>query len=139
MKKGTEEGLRCCVRAKINFESENKVMRDPVIFRCNLTRHHRTGYVVVLSRFFVVPMCFLCVSSCSDKYKAYPTYDFACPITDSLEGITHTMRTNEYHDRNEVCVCLLVVSFSSSVRNDDLHSRVSEQPCCCVDFIDMSS
>jgi glutamyl-tRNA synthetase len=58
MKKGTEEGLRCCVRAKINFESENKVMRDPVIFRCNLTRHHRTGYVVVLSRFFVVLMCF---------------------------------------------------------------------------------
>jgi len=43
MKNGTEFGLTCCLRAKISVDNLNKALRDPVIYRCNLLPHARTG------------------------------------------------------------------------------------------------
>ncbi|KAG0003671.1 hypothetical protein BGZ80_004578 [Entomortierella chlamydospora] len=78
MKNGTEFGVTCCLRAKISVDNPNKALRDPVIYRCNPLPHARTG----------------------TTWKMYPLYDLACPIVDSLEGVTHALRTDEYHDRN---------------------------------------
>lgn len=67
-----------CLRAKISVDNPNKAMRDPVIYRHVASAHHSTG----------------------SRYKIYPTYDFTAPILDSIEGVTLTLRTNEYRDRN---------------------------------------
>ena len=64
------------LRAKIDLASGNFNMRDPVIYRINRARHHRTG----------------------DTWCIYPMYDFAHPIEDMLEGITHSLCSLEFED-----------------------------------------
>ena len=62
------------LRAKIDLASGNFNMRDPVIYRINRMKHHRTG----------------------DKWCIYPMYDFAHPIEDAIEGITHSLCSLEF-------------------------------------------
>ena len=64
------------LRAKIDMASPNLNMRDPVLYRILRATHHRTG----------------------DKWCIYPTYDFAHPLSDALEGITHSICTLEFED-----------------------------------------
>lgn len=70
-----EEGSRT-LRAKIDMASGNLNMRDPVIYRILKSKHHRTGH----------------------SWCIYPMYDFAHCISDSIEGITHSLCTMEFED-----------------------------------------
>ena len=76
MKNGEFEDGKMTLRAKIDLASGNFNMRDPVIYRINRIHHHRTG----------------------DKWCIYPMYDFAHPIEDALEGITHSLCSLEFED-----------------------------------------
>ena len=64
------------LRAKIDMASPNLNMRDPVLYRIKHESHHRTG----------------------DAWCIYPMYDYAHPLSDALEGITHSICTMEYED-----------------------------------------
>ena len=64
------------LRAKIDMSSPNINMRDPVIYRIARMTHHNTG----------------------DKWCIYPMYDFAHPIEDGIEGVTHSICTLEFED-----------------------------------------
>ena len=76
MKNGEFEDGSKVLRAKIDMSSPNINMRDPVIYRVARMSHHRTG----------------------DKWCIYPMYDFAHPIEDAIEGITHSICTLEFED-----------------------------------------
>ncbi|ARP50534.1 MULTISPECIES: glutamine--tRNA ligase/YqeY domain fusion protein [Caproicibacterium] len=76
MKAGEFEDGRMTLRAKIDLTSGNFNLRDPVLYRINHMPHHRTG----------------------GKWCIYPMYDFAHPIEDAIEGITHSLCTLEFED-----------------------------------------
>lgn len=76
MKAGKYADGEKVLRAKIDMASPNINMRDPVIYRIAHTTHHNTG----------------------DKWCIYPMYDFAHPIEDAIEGITHSICTLEFED-----------------------------------------
>ena len=64
------------LRAKIDMASPNVNMRDPTLYRIRHAVHHRTG----------------------DRWCIYPTYDFAHPLSDAIEGVTHSICTLEFED-----------------------------------------
>ena len=76
MKNGKIADGEKVLRARIDMTSSNINMRDPVIYRVAHMTHHRTG----------------------DKWCIYPMYDFAHPIEDAIEGITHSICTLEFED-----------------------------------------
>lgn len=76
MKEGKYADGEKVLRAKIDMASPNINMRDPVIYRVAHMTHHRTG----------------------DRWCIYPMYDFAHPIEDAIEGITHSICTLEFED-----------------------------------------
>ena len=76
MKNGEFEDGSKVLRAKIDMSSPNMNMRDPIIYRISHSTHHNTG----------------------DKWCIYPMYDFAHPIEDAIEGITHSICTLEFAD-----------------------------------------
>lgn len=76
MKAGKYADGEKVLRAKIDMASPNMNMRDPVIYRILHEKHHRTG----------------------DKWVIYPMYDFAHPLEDAFEGITHSICTLEFED-----------------------------------------
>lgn len=76
MKNGVYQDGEKVLRAKIDMKSPNINMRDPIIYRVAHMTHHNTG----------------------DKWCIYPMYDFAHPIEDAIEGITHSICTLEFED-----------------------------------------
>lgn len=76
MRKGEFPDGSKTLRAKIDMTSGNINMRDPVMYRIKHEYHHRTG----------------------NKWCIYPMYDYAHPLSDSIEGITHSICTMEYED-----------------------------------------
>ncbi|ANF81687.1 glutamine--tRNA ligase [Acinetobacter sp. NCu2D-2] len=76
MRNGEYAEGQAVLRAKIDMASPNVHMRDPILYRILHSEHHQTG----------------------DKWKIYPMYDYAHPLSDAIEGVTHSLCTLEFQD-----------------------------------------
>jgi glutaminyl-tRNA synthetase len=76
MRDGKHQNGELVLRAKIDMASPNINLRDPILYRIRYADHHQTG----------------------DKWCIYPMYDFTHPISDAMEGITHSLCTLEFED-----------------------------------------
>jgi glutaminyl-tRNA synthetase len=85
MRLGMYEEGEVMLRLKIDFESSNTTMRDPVIYRIKYTTHPHVG----------------------DKWCIYPCYDFTHCLCDSLENITHSLCTLEFEVRRDLYYWIL--------------------------------
>jgi len=98
IRKGEFENGSHVLRAKIDMASPNLNMRDPVLYRIRHESHHRTG----------------------DKWCIYPMYDFAHCLSDSIEGITHSICTLEFEDNR------LLYDWILNTLNVDCHPQQIE-------------
>jgi glutaminyl-tRNA synthetase len=80
MKAGELPDGACVLRAKIDMASPNMKMRDPLLYRIRHAHHHRSG----------------------DAWCIYPMYDYAHPLEDAIEGITHSICTLEFENNREL-------------------------------------
>ena len=80
MRAGALPDGACVLRAKIDLAASNMKMRDPLLYRIRHAHHHRTG----------------------DAWCIYPMYDYAHPISDAIEGITHSICTLEFENNREL-------------------------------------
>jgi len=93
MRAGKFKDGECCLRAKIDMASPNMNMRDPALYRILHTEHYRQG----------------------TKWCIYPMYDFAQSIEDAIEGVTHSLCSNEYVDHRPL--------YNWVIENCDFHNN----------------
>jgi len=80
MRAGDLEDGACVLRARIDMAHPNVLMRDPLLYRIRHAHHHRTG----------------------DRWCIYPMYDYAHPLEDAFEGVTHSICTLEFESNREL-------------------------------------
>ena len=80
MRSGDLPDGSCVLRAKIDVGAANMKMRDPLLYRIRHAHHHRTG----------------------DDWPIYPMYDWAHPLSDGIEGVTHSICTLEFENNREL-------------------------------------
>jgi glutaminyl-tRNA synthetase len=80
MRAGAFEDGACVLRARIDMAHPNVLMRDPLLYRIRHAHHHRTG----------------------DRWCIYPMYDYAHPLEDAFEGVTHSICTLEFESNREL-------------------------------------